>query len=464
MFGLAGGIADLPGDLGVRHRARHRVGARWWRAAGDRHRRRAVRGPHGADDDRLDHIVAGRDANLVLRTTVRQPGGASGGFVDVYAPLELPPSFWGALSAATAGLPHDSHFRGPQQPRPGDLRPGSHRRLGPAQRQRHDHHRQLGQIDGAYVIHLGNVIATRVGVPFNGATRFAADPAGGGRFTLFTAATTPLNAAGIEVGRNLSIKDSEGARRLDRAGPGQRLDAADQRAGLDRDGRCDPGRARRQRRRPRRPRRDHRRPARRPRPVADRRRPAAVRHGSILDGDASEPKGGTDPQDVEGVNIGLAAAGATSARPRTSSRSTSSTRVNGVAAARRASTATAGGGAYLEEVAGDLRVVVRGHRRGRRRRAADSDAVLVARAGAHLRRPGRRRARPLRQPPRLMAAAGIGLITNALEINSSTNGRSAAVASTPPPAPASTSSRRRARCGCWRRPRSPATSSSPCPT
>ena len=365
----------------------------------------------------IDHVQAGQDVNLELRTTVRQPGGATGGFVDVSVPLEFFGSFWGLASGNIHGLPHQYHFRGANSLTPSVYDPAPTNGTAPRTGNGTITTGDEVQIDGAYVIHLGNVIAARVAQPFNTVQRFAADAAGGGRFTLFTTTVTPLDAGGIDAGRNLSIKDTEGLTsglapdsgsipRISVRGwieirdvtPGLldvNVDGAvnlveltgDMRVGL----------------------------------VRSRTDDVLLRSidGSILDADPADHLADADPQDVEGVNIGLVA-GVNIGTGADFLEINLLNNVNGVEVAGRIN-AQAQHGVYLEEVAGDMRVwfiaAVLGDP------TYESDLVLVSRTGGIYDAQSDSENDLFGNRIDLMAATGIGLITNALEINSSTNGR-----------------------------------------
>jgi hypothetical protein len=153
---------------------------------------------------------------------VRQPGGVAGGPVNVNVVSEA--SIW----VPPLGIPHTSHFRGTQRDQHATRRSTTRRPTNGTAPRSGTGTTTTGsevQIDGAYVIHLGNVVATRVAVPFNGAIRFAADPAGGGRFTLFTDTPRRLTAPGIDRRARPVDQGHRGPQRSDRAGARPRLDA-----------------------------------------------------------------------------------------------------------------------------------------------------------------------------------------------------------------------------------------------
>ncbi len=220
----------------------------------------------------LDQIQAGRDVNIELRTTIRQPGGAAGGLVDVQVINE-------AASTANSWAnpkPHISHFRGPISADPLVYDP---RRTGFSGSPSGTGTTTTGaevSIDGNYTIHLRNPVAARVTEPFNGAVRFVPTPVPGGpRFTIFT---TDRHPAHRWRHRRRPRPLDQGHRGSHESEPAWRRTAARCRAisvrGWIEMRDVTPGLLERQRRRAGRPRRAHRRHACRSRPLAHRRRPA----------------------------------------------------------------------------------------------------------------------------------------------------------------------------------------------
>ena len=200
---------------------------------------------------------------------------------------------------------------------------------------------------------------------------------GGPRFTIFTTATTPAKAAGITAGRHISVKDTEGLndatglapdsgspRRISLTGFIQMGDTTPGWLDVNVDGRVDLEE------------------------VSGDLRVGLVRSrtddvrlvafgGSILDGNPADPVV-LDPQDVEGVNIALGASERIGTQEDFLEINLLDV-VNGVVVAGRLN-ANADIAAYLEEVAGDLRVWFVSAAFGDP--AAVTDLALVSRTGS----------------------------------------------------------------------------------
>ena len=400
----------------------------------------------------IDNIVAGRDVNIELRTTVRQPGSASAGVVDVHVVNEAA----GVPFSWANPKPHISHFRGPISSDPLVYDP---RRTGFAGSAGGNGTTTTGAevaIDGNYTIHLRNPVAARVTEPFNGAVRFVPTPVPGGpRFTIFTTATTPRTAPGITAGRHVSIKDTEGLndasglapdsgspQRISLTGFIQMGDTTPGWLDVNVDGRVDLEE------------------------VSGDLRVGLVRSrtddvrlvavgSSILDGNPADPVV-LDPQDVEGVNIALGASERIGTQEDFLEINLLDV-VNGVVVAGRLN-ANADIAAYLEEVAGDLRVWFVSAAFGDP--AAVTDLALVSRTGSIT--DAQADNENDLYANRIDLAAGCRSVRSPTPWRSTRRRRDAAPGgSTPRPGPAFTSWRRSTSSSCWLRRRCRAMSSSP---
>ena len=318
----------------------------------------------------IDHIKAGRDIDLELRTGVRQTARTTTADIEVRVVSEPFGSRWNQANPLTL---HRFHFRGLNtdciasnlatcyDPRPAGasaiLDPAIYAAMTttpptPAKAVEIE-------IDSRYTFKLLSATFTPsrsdVTIPFLNVKMLKAETADG-EFLLYTTASAGDESPGLIAGRHMDIRDTEGLAAANDLAPTPSAPTRSARRlhrPARRPGRRD-GLARRQRRGQRQPEGDGRRHARRPRPVsqqqgqADRRPRASSTPTRPRTGSRAPPTRRTS----RATRSCSWRSPARSAPRPTSSRPTSTTRSRPPAC----STPTAPLGIYLWEVAGDLRI------------------------------------------------------------------------------------------------------------
>ena len=162
----------------------------------------------------IDTISAGRDVNLELRTSRRQPGSSVFGDVIVQVPNET--SMW------SGGVVHRFHFRGIDADGQRDpARTGVSALLDPAI------YVAPTRTTPTSTASTASSVATRC---WPGSTSRSSAPGScatgptpcGGEFVLFAAAAAAAESPGLTAGRHIVVQDTEGLADLDRSGRRQR--------------------------------------------------------------------------------------------------------------------------------------------------------------------------------------------------------------------------------------------------